>query len=111
MQDELTDWPAILRLYDQLIAIRNSSVIALNRAVAVGKVHGAAQALAVIAPLEQSSDLRRYHLLLAVRGQFLLELSRYSEAAGCYRDALECRCSEPERRFLQRKLEECEAAR
>lgn len=111
VQDELTDWPAILRLYDQLIAIRNSSVIALNRAVAVGKVHGAAQALAVLAPLEQSSDLRKYHLLLAVRGQFLLELGRCLEAADCYRDALQCRCSEPERRFLQRKLQECEAAK
>lgn len=106
-RDELTDWPAILHLYDELIEIRNSSVIALNRAVAVSKVHGPAQALAAIEPLEQSRDLRKYYLLLAVRGQFLLDLGRRGEAADCYRDALQCRCSEPERRFLQRKLEEC----
>ncbi len=101
------DWHTILELYDQLIAIKNSSVIALNRAVAVRKVYGASQALAAIEPLDRSPDLRNYHLLLAVRGQFLLDLGRNDEAAGCYRDALQCRCSEPERRFLQRKLAEC----
>ena len=106
-QDEFTDWPVILRLYDELIAIKNSSVIALNRAVAISKVHGLAQALAAIEPLEQSRDLRKYHLLLAVRGQFLMDLGRLDEAADCYHDALQCRCSEPERRFLQRKLEQC----
>ena len=107
-RDELTDWPTILHLYDELIALKNSPVIALNRAVAVNKVHGAAQGLAAIEPLDDSPDLRNYHHLLAVRGQFLLELGRYSEAADCYRDALQCRCSEPERRFLQKKLEECD---
>jgi RNA polymerase sigma-70 factor (ECF subfamily) len=108
-QPDAVDWPLILRLYDQLTTIRNSSVIHLNRAVAVGKVYGAAQALAAIGPLDQNPDLRNYHLLLAVRGQFLLELGRHSEAADCYKAALQRRCSEPERRFLQRKLEECGA--
>ena len=102
------DWPAILDLYDQLIAIKDSPVIALNRAVAVSKVHGPAEALAAIESLDANHSLRHYHLLLAVRGQFLLELGRGSAAADCYRAALECRCSEPERRFLQRKLKECE---
>lgn len=101
------DWPAILLLYDQLMTITDSSVIALNRAVALSKVRGAAEALAAIEPLDKNPSLRHYHLLLAVRGQFLLELGRRSEAADCYRVALECRCSEPERRFLQRKLAEC----
>jgi RNA polymerase sigma-70 factor (ECF subfamily) len=106
-QPDAVDWSAILHLYDQLISIKNSSIIALNRAVVISKVYGAAQALAAIEPLDQSSDLRNYYLLLAVRGQFLLELGRHSEAADCYRAALQCRCSEPEHRFLQRKLEEC----
>ena len=101
------DWPVILELYDQLIAIKNSPVIALNRAVAVGKVRGPAEALAAIESLDQNRGLRHYHLLLAVRGQFLFELGKTSAAAECYRAALECRCSEPERRFLQRKLAEC----
>jgi RNA polymerase sigma-70 factor (ECF subfamily) len=106
---DTVDWTTILHLYDELIALRNSPVIALNRAVAVSKVHGAADGLVAIEALDQSPDLRNYHLFLAVRGEFLLELGRHQEAAECYQDALECRCSEPERRFLQRKLELCKA--
>ena len=104
------DWPAILELYDQLMAIRNSPVIMLNRAVALSKVRGPAAALAAIETLDQNRGLRHYHLLLAVRGQFLQELGETQAAAESYRAALECRCSEPERRFLQRKLAECEHA-
>ena len=99
------DWPAILELYDQLLAISGASpVVALNRAVAVAKVHGAAEALAEIEPLRGNPQLRDYYLLLAVRGHLLEELGRRDEAASCWRAALECRCSEPERRFLRRKL-------
>lgn len=107
-EPEARDWPAILSLYDQLIAMRNSPVIALNRAVALSKVRGPAEALAAIATLDENPRLRDYHLLLAVRGQFLLELGRRNEAAEYYRAALECRCSVPEHRFLQRKLAECD---
>jgi RNA polymerase sigma-70 factor, ECF subfamily len=102
------DWPMILQLYDQLLAINPSPVVALNRAVAVAKVHGAAQGLAAIEPLENDAKLRDYYLLLAVRGHLLLELGRSVEAAACFRAALDLRCSEPERRFLRRKLAEAE---
>ena len=99
------DWPAILELYDQLLAISGASpVVALNRAVAVAKVHGPAEALAEIEPLRGNPQLHDYYLLLAVRGHFLEELGRHEEADACWRAALECRCSEPERRFLRRKL-------
>jgi len=99
------DWPAILELYDQLLAISGASpVVGLNRAVAVAKVHGAAEALAEIETLLGNPQLRDYYLLLAVRGHLLEELGRYQEAAACWRAALGCRCSEPERRFLRRKL-------
>ena len=101
------DWPLVLYLYDQLLAINPSPVVALNRAVAVAKVHGPAEALAVIAPLENDPKLRDYYLLLAVRGHLMLELGRRTEAAASFRDALECPCSEPERRFLRRKLADC----
>jgi RNA polymerase sigma-70 factor (ECF subfamily) len=107
-EPDSADWPAILELYDQLMEIKSSPVIALNRAVAVSKVLGPAPALAAIEGLENNPSLSHYHLLLAVHGHFLLELGRHSEAAECYRAALSCRCSEPERRFLQRKLEKCE---
>jgi RNA polymerase sigma-70 factor, ECF subfamily len=101
------DWPLILHLYDQLLAINPSPVVALNRAVAVAKVHGPAEGLAAIAPLENDPKLRDYYLLLAVRGHLLLELGRRAEAANSFRAALGCPCSEPERRFLQRKLDSC----
>jgi RNA polymerase sigma-70 factor (ECF subfamily) len=100
------DWQTILRLYDQLVALNPSPVVILNRAVAVAKVEGAQSALRTIEPLEADPKLRHYYLLLAIRGHLLLELGRRAEAAECFRSALECRCSEPERRFLRRKLAE-----
>ena len=104
------DWPMILDLYDQLLALNPSPVVALNRAVAVAKVRGPAEALAAIEPLENDPKLRGYYLLLAVRGHLLLELDRRTEAAACFRAALDCPCSEPERRFLRRKLQACEGS-
>jgi RNA polymerase sigma-70 factor (ECF subfamily) len=101
------DWPLILQLYDQLLGVNPSPVVALNRAVAVSKVDGPAAALGVIEPIEADPKLRHYYLLLAIRGHLLLELGRRTEAAEYFCSALECRCSEPERRFLRRKLGEC----
>lgn len=98
------DWPSILSLYDQLIALNPSPVVALNRTVALAKLKGPAAALAAIAPLAADPKLRNYHLLLAVQGQLLRELGRSDEAIECYRAALKCPCSAPERRFLERKL-------
>jgi RNA polymerase sigma-70 factor (ECF subfamily) len=97
------DWPTILHLYDQLFAMNASPVVALNRAVAIARVRGAAEALDTIAALK----LPGYYLLLAVRGHLLLDLGRSQEASNCFYEALECRCSEPERRFLRRKIAEC----
>ncbi len=99
-----TDWPMILELYDQLLALNPSPIVELNRAVAVAKVHGPNAGLQAIEPLEADPKLRHYYLLLATRGHLLLELGRYKEATEYFRSALECRCSEPERRFLRRKL-------
>jgi len=99
------EWPLILELYDQLIAVAPSPVVALNRAVAVAKVHGAAAALDAIEPLMSDPKLRRYHLLLVVRGQLLMDLERTQEAAGAFESALAGAGTEPEKRFLKRKLE------
>jgi len=104
------DWPMILDLYDQLLALNRSPVVALNRAVAVAKVRGPAEALAAIEPLSSDPKLRGYYLLLAVRGHLLLELGRRPEAAACFRAGLDCPCCEPERRFLRRKLQAAEGA-
>jgi RNA polymerase sigma-70 factor, ECF subfamily len=103
------DWPAILELYDELLSKNPSPVVALNRAVAIARVHGPAAGLAAVTPLERDRYLRRYHLLLAVRGQLLLDLGRVPQAADAFRAALECECSEPERRFLTRQLQLCGA--
>jgi RNA polymerase sigma-70 factor (ECF subfamily) len=102
---EDTEWPVILGLYDQLLAINPSPVVALNRAVALAKVRGPAEALEAIEPLERDPKLRGYYLRLAVRGHLLEQLGRQEAAADCFRAALECPCSEPERRFLRRKLD------
>ncbi len=104
---ESIEWPLILEFYDQLLAINPSPVVALNRAVAVAKVRGAEQGLAEIDNLAREPKLRDYYLLLAVRGHLLLELGRRDEAARNFNAALELPCSEPERRFLRRKLGAC----
>lgn len=106
--EQSIDWPTILRLYDQLEQLSPSPVVKLNRGVALAKVRGPVEALAAIEPLEGDPKLSHYHLFLAVRGHLLRDLGRRAEAAACFRAALECRCSEPERRFLRRKLAECE---
>lgn len=105
---ESINWSIILTLYDQLVAINPSAVVALNRVVAVSRLHGPEQALADLDALNSDSALENYYLLLAVRGHLLLDCARYAEAANCFRRALECPCSDPERRFLKNKLAECE---
>lgn len=94
------DWPVVLELYDDLLKLKPSPVVALNRAVAVAKVHGAEAGLAA---LPESAKLANYYLYLAVRGHLLAELGRSDEAIDAFRAALERPCSEPERRFLERK--------
>jgi len=103
---ESTDWPMILSFYDQLLEMNPSPVVALNRAVALSKVRGAAEALDVVESLGSDPKMGDYYLWLAVKGHLLSELGEKERAAACFRAALECRCSEPERRFLRRKLEE-----
>jgi RNA polymerase sigma-70 factor, ECF subfamily len=101
------DWPMILELYDQLLSLSTSPIVALNRAVVVARVQGPAEALEALAPVERDPRLRHYHLLLAVRAQLLQDLGRITEAADALRAALACSCSEPERRLLQRRLDAC----
>ena len=104
---ESVEWPTILTMYDQLLALNNSPVVALNRAVAVSKVHGPRAALQTMEPLAAEHKLRDYYLYLAVRGHLLLELENRNDAASCFRAALGLPCSAPERRFLMRKLIDC----
>jgi RNA polymerase sigma-70 factor (ECF subfamily) len=94
-----TDWPQILRIYDQLLAWSPTPVVALNRAVALAEVAGPAAALAVMDELE----LDRYHLLHAARADLLVRLDRPTEAAAAYDRALELATNAAERRFLEER--------
>jgi RNA polymerase sigma-70 factor (ECF subfamily) len=91
-----TDWSQIIQLYDQLLAIAPSPVVALHRAVAVAEVGGPAAALALVEPL----DLDRYHLFHAVRADLLRRLGRDAEAATAYEAAAERTQNVAERDFL-----------
>lgn len=102
-----TPWEEILSLYDDLMAISPSPVVALNRAVAVSKVTGPAEALEAIAAVEGAPELANYYLLPSVKGRLYAELGRLAEACACYEAALSLPCSEPERRFLLRRLRAC----
>lgn len=104
-----TDWQTILGLYDQLAALNPSPVVALNRVVALAKARGAEAGLAALEALLNDPALRNYYLLPAVRGRLLVEVGEREGAAACFRQALSLPCSEPERRFLRRKLAKCDA--
>jgi RNA polymerase sigma-70 factor (ECF subfamily) len=96
-----TDWRQILQLYDHLLALAPSPVVALNRAVAVAEVDGAAAALTSVDAL----DMDRYYLFHAIRADLLQRLGRRVEAVVAF-DAAIARCeNEAERAFLCRKRE------
>jgi len=101
-----TDWSRIVALYDRLLALRPSPIVALNRAVAVGMADGPAAGLTALGPLRSDGELDGYHLFWAAEADLLRRLGRSGEAADAYRRALALVGSEPERRFLQRRLRE-----
>jgi RNA polymerase sigma-70 factor (ECF subfamily) len=105
---EDTDWPQILRLYDQLERLQPSPIVSLNRAVAVAMVHGPQPALAIIEALA-AGDLEDYHLLHAARADLLRRLGYAEEAANSYRRALALVTNDSERRFLERRLRQVQA--
>lgn len=104
MRYELTNWEQIVRLYDLLIELNPSPIIALNRAVAIAKHHGAEAAMREVEKIIEHPALQHYYLLPATLGELWQELGEAEKAADNLRQALRCPCSEPERRFLQRKL-------
>ncbi|MEU8780414.1 RNA polymerase sigma factor [Streptomyces sp. NPDC048637] len=96
-----TDWRQILQLYDQLLALDPSPVVALNRAVAVAEVEGPEAALALV----DSLPLDRYHVFHAIRADLLRRLHRKAEAAEAYEKALTRTDNTAERHFLRRSLQ------
>jgi RNA polymerase sigma-70 factor (ECF subfamily) len=96
-----TDWAQIVTLYDQLMAVAPSQVVALHRAVAVAEVSGPAAGLALVDGL----DLPRHHLFHAVRADLLRRLDRDAEAAAAYDAAIALAGNEADRMFLRRRRE------
>lgn len=105
-----TDWEQILVLYDALLAIWSSPVVALNRAVAVAMVEGPATALAEVEALEQDERLAGYRYLPAVKADLLRRLERPADAAVAYERALALADNDAERAFLTDRLAQCGAA-
>ncbi len=95
---EVTDWGQILQLYDQLLTVSPSPVVALNRAVAVAEVDGPTAALSIVDEL----DLDQHYLFHAIRADLLRRLGRTDEAASAYEAAIARTDNESERAFLRR---------
>jgi RNA polymerase sigma-70 factor (ECF subfamily) len=93
---ERTDWPQIVALYDQLLAVTPTPVVALNRAIAIGEVQGPAAALALVDEL----NLDTYHPYHATRADLLRRLGRHDEAVAAYQRAAAMAPTQAERDFL-----------
>ena len=102
---EDTNWDAIASLYARLAALIRSPVIELNRAVAVGMAEGPAAGLAIIDGLAGAPELRSYHLLPTVRGDFLERLGRHDEAQAAFAAAAQLATNTRERDMLERRAE------
>jgi RNA polymerase sigma-70 factor, ECF subfamily len=103
-----TDWPQIVALYDVLLALAPSPVVALNRAVAVAMRDGPEAGLALLDGLAGEPRLRGYHPYATARAGLLERLGRRREAAAAYREALASAGTEPEQAHLRRRLRACE---
>ena len=103
---ETTDWSQILALYDQLVTITPTPVVAMNRAIAMAEVDGPGAALGILDGL----DLGEYHLFHAARADLLRRLGRHAEASRAYAHAMTPAASDAERTFLTERFETARAA-
>jgi RNA polymerase sigma-70 factor, ECF subfamily len=101
-----TDWRQIVQLYDQLLAITPSPVVALNRAIALAELEGPEPALAIVDTL----DLDTYHLFHVTRGELLARCNRYDEAAHAYERALTLANNAAEHALIEHKRQSLPAA-
>jgi len=99
-----TDWVQIVGLYDMLAQVAPSPVVELNRAVAVAMRDGPLVGLALIDAILARGDLTNYYLVHAARAELCRRLGRTAEAQASYQRALGLTQQAPERRFLERRL-------
>lgn len=107
---EQTDWPQLVTLYDRLLSVWPTPVVALNRTVPLAEAHGPEHALQEIGRLERDGRLAGYRYLPAIKADLLFRLGRTADAALAYRQALGLTGNEAEREFLTRRLGELEAS-
>jgi RNA polymerase sigma-70 factor, ECF subfamily len=106
---EDTDWPQIARLYEVLLRVQPTPIVALNHAVSIAMADGPARGLSLLDDLSSRGDLDSYHLLFAARADLLRRLGNPKEAALSYKRAIALTANVSERRFLQRRLNEVTA--
>ena len=104
--DASTDWPRILSLYDHLIKLTSSPIAAMNRAVAVARVHGAEAGLSALDAIKDRSKLEAYHLFHVIRGTFAAELRQRAIALVHFRQAGNLAALPAERDFIARRISE-----
>ena len=105
---ESTDWRKILSLYDLLMELDGSPVIALNRAVAVANVDGPQAGIEAVEAIHNGSQLKSYYLLYAVLGEFEKQLNNFQAAIDNFRKALELTELTSEQLFLSKRLQDSE---
>ena len=105
-----TDWAQIVALYDLLLQAEPSPVIELNRAAAVAMRDGPLAGVTIIDAILARGELADYHLIHSARAELCRRLGRTAEARNSYERALSLTQQEPERRFIQRRLEELNGA-
>jgi RNA polymerase sigma-70 factor (ECF subfamily) len=105
-----TDWSSIAALYDRLLSMTGSPVVALNRAAARGMAHGPTEGLRLIEEIEKEGTLQDYGLLFAAKADLLRRDGRFAEALPEYDRALALARNEPERRYLERRRREVSRA-
>lgn len=95
-----TDWPRILSLYDQLLLMKPTPIVAMNRCVAVARVHGPRAALRTLEGIPNRQSLETQHLYHAIRASFIAKLGQPAEACAAYQRAAELAPCDAEREFL-----------
>ncbi len=105
---ESTDWRRIVDLYDQLLELDDSPIVALNRAVAVANLKGPGAGMAAVETIRDRSQLDSYYLLYAVLGELEKRQGNHEAAAACFRRSLELTSLASERVFLSKRIEACE---
>jgi RNA polymerase sigma factor (sigma-70 family) len=106
---ESTDWPQILSLYDRLVVLDDSPVVALNRAVAVANVHGPTAGIEAVEAIRNRGKLSSYYLLYAVLGELEVQLDHPKIAAEHFRTSLQLTEIKSEKNFLSKRIQACEA--